>query len=397
LSALVSRLRMSEDRSRRILASITEGFVILDHSWKIVYANPAAAQFFGRSRSQVIGHTFWEAFPELQQRLIEQRLRWGVDTGQPAEFETQSQSPPKWGRMRAYAFPEGVTVFMQDVTAAKQKEEELSSALERFHIAQKAAQMGTWDWNIKTNDLVWSDEIPRIHGLRPEEFDGKLETWIKTIHPEDLPGVQAKIKKALETQEEYCAEFRVTWPNGETRWICGHGRVIADPNGVPVRMVGIGADITAQRREEEAVRRSEKLATVSRLVATMAHEINNPLEAVTNLIYLIRQDKTLCAQTQQLLQMTDEQLARVNHLARQTLGFYRDNSTPQLIDVSRIMEDLLRIFGPRLASKQIHVQKDFESPGTVAAFKGELQQLFSNLLANAIDASPPGGRLILRV
>src|SRR5262249_16088939 len=156
---------------------------------------------------------------------------------------------------------------------------------------------------------IWSDEIPRIHGLTPEQFDGKLETWIKTIHPDDLPGVQAKIQKALQEGEEYYAEFRVVWPDGETLWICGHGKVIVDGQGGPVRMVGMGADITHRRLEEEALRRSEKLVAAGRLAATIAHEINNPLEAVTNLLYMVRQDGGLRQETQALLRVMDEQLS----------------------------------------------------------------------------------------
>src|SRR5262249_58218116 len=101
-------------------------------------------------------------------------------------------------------------------------------------------------------------------------------------------------------------EVRVVWQNGDALWICGHGRVIVDAAGVPVRMVGIGADITHHHLEEEALRRSEKLAAAGRLAATIAHEINNPLEAVTNLVYLIRQDATLSLEARSLLRTTDE-------------------------------------------------------------------------------------------
>jgi PAS domain S-box-containing protein len=245
--------------------------------------------------------------------------------------------------------------------------------------------------------LIWSDEIPRIHGLSPGQFDGKLETWIKTIHPDDLAGVQAKIQKALRNREEYYAEFRVVWPNGETHWICGHGKAIVDEQGKPVRMVGIGADITHRHLEEEALRRSEKLAAAGRLAATIAHEINNPLEAVTNLLYLMRQDSSLGRETRALLRATDEQLSRVNHIARQTLAFYREGNTPETVDVAQVMEELLTIFQARLAARQIRVVKEYENVGTITALRGELRQVLSNLITNAIDASAVGNKLVLRV
>jgi signal transduction histidine kinase len=162
-------------------------------------------------------------------------------------------------------------------------------------------------------------------------------------------------------------------------------------------MVGMGADITHRHVEEEALRRSEKLATAGRLAATIAHEINNPLEAVTNLLYLMRQDSHLSHEAQALLRATDEQLSRVNHIARQTLGFYRDRNTPETVHVVQVLEELLGIFQTRLAARQIHVVKEYERVGAITAFKGELRQVLSNLITNAIDASAVGSRLVLRV
>ncbi len=209
--------------------------------------------------------------------------------------------------------------------------------------------------------------------------------------------MQANIERALKDKEEYYSEFRVVWPNGETHWICGHGRVIVDAEGTPVRMVGIGADITHRHLQEQALRRSEKLAAAGRLAATIAHEINNPLEAVTNLLYLIRQDASLGRETRARLRAADEQLSRVNHIARQTLGFYRDRITAEAVDVAQLMEELLTIFQTRLTARQIRVVKEYESVGAITAFKGELRQVLSNLITNAIDASTLGSKLILRV
>src|SRR5262249_9475760 len=152
---------------------------------------------------------------------------------------------------------------------------------------------------------------------------------------------------------------------GETHWICGHGKVIVDGQGAPVRMVGIGADITHRRLEEEALRRSEKLVAAGRLAATNAPEINNPLEAGNKLLYMVRQDGGLRQETQALLRVMDEQLSRVNHIARQTLGFYRDRNTPETVDVAQVIEELLTIFQTRLAARQIHVVKEYESVGAI--------------------------------
>jgi PAS domain S-box-containing protein len=393
LAALIARLRASEDQARRVLASIAEGFFIVDREWKLAYANQAATEFIGKSAPEIIGPAIWEVLPEIKQTVVEQRLRACAEASLPVEFESHFRG--KWGHMRAYPFSGGVCIFMQDVTAAKSKEAELRHELERLSIAYKAAQMGVWEWNIKTGEMFWSEEIPRMHGVPAAEFNGRLETWIRTVHPEDAPGVRGKLRDALKNRHDYHVEFRVGHPQ-EVRWLSCHGTLTFDQQDQPDRMSGVTVDITDQRLREETLRRAEKLATAGRMVATIAHEINNPLAAVTNLLYLARQDKSLTPGTHAVLRLADEQLARVNHRARQTLGFYRDNSTPESVGLAEMFEKLLAILSDRVAAKHIRVDKEFEESNAVLAIKGEVQQLFSNLLANAIDASASGGRVILR-
>jgi PAS domain S-box-containing protein len=396
-AVIFGTVRESESHARRVLANIEEGFCVLDYDWNFLYINSYGAKLAGCTKEQIVGQNLWQIFPEAQHTTAEQQHRRFTTRHVNAKFETCFPARGAWLRMHAHPLPDGICVFLQDITEARQNEEKLRSVLDRLAVAHKAAQMGTWDWNIKTNELIWSDEIPRIHGLTPEEFDGKLETWLKTIHPEDLERVQSRIQHSLETKEEYHIEFRVLFPNGDVRWVSGHAQVIVDEQGAPVRMVGIGADATHRHREEEALRRSEKLAAAERLAATMAHEINNPLEAVTNLIYLMRRDGRMTEETRQLLRMADEQLARVNHSARQALGFYRDRALAETVDVGQLFEELLAIFQSRLSARDIHVEKEFGDAATLPALKGELRQVLSCLLSNAIDASGTGSRLALRV
>jgi signal transduction histidine kinase len=162
-------------------------------------------------------------------------------------------------------------------------------------------------------------------------------------------------------------------------------------------MVGIGMDITRRRMEEEALRRTEKLAATGRLAATIAHEINNPLEAVTNLMFLIGRDDSIQGDSKQMLSMAEEQLNRINHIAKQTLGFYRERSTAESVDVVQTTDDLLAIFKPRLGGKHLQLIKEYEAVQPVQAFTGELRQVISNLITNAIDASSQGGKIVVRV
>jgi PAS domain S-box-containing protein len=396
---VTDRHRSDAERAKteQILSRLPEGFAVMDHDWNFVYVNESGAQLAGKPREEMIGKNCWEIFPKIAGTQLETEYRRCMKERVPVNFEFPFLPLGRHFEIRALPVPEGISVLYQDVSAAREREAQLRSALDRLAIAHNAANIGTWDWNIRTGELNWSEHIAPIHGLKPEQFDGKLETWLKTIHPDDLPMVQAKIQKAIEERSDYYVEFRTIWEDGKEHWVSGQGKVILGADGQPERMVGIGADIDRRRREEEALRRSEKLAAAGRLAATIAHEINNPLEAVTNLVYLMRQDGSVSAEARELLTMAEEQLARVNHIARQTLAFYRERSVPEMVDVAQTFEELLAILQSRLTAKLVMVEKQFEPVQPLHAFRGEVRQVLSNLLTNAIDASPLQSRLILRV
>jgi signal transduction histidine kinase len=156
----------------------------------------------------------------------------------------------------------------------------------------------------------------------------------------------------------------------------------------------ITRDISAQRQSEEAIRRSEKLATAGRLAASIAHEINNPLEALINLLYLARHDS---ANAQQYLTMAEQEVGRIARLAQQTLGFVRDTGAPGWMDPAVIMDEILQLYSRKLEDRKIRVNRRYRNSRQISGYSGELRQLLANLLVNAVDAMAEGGSLQVRV
>jgi PAS domain S-box-containing protein len=152
----------------------------------------------------------------------------------------------------------------------------------------------------------------------------------------------------------------------------------------------IARDLSAEKTSEEAIRRSEKLATAGRLAASMAHEINNPLEAVINLLYLARHDSRNALE---YLTQAEKEVGRVARLAQQTLGFVRDASSPASMDPAVIMDEILLLYSRKLESRHIRVTRRYRSYYPVDGYSGELRQLLANLLVNAVDAMEDGGTL----
>jgi signal transduction histidine kinase len=169
---------------------------------------------------------------------------------------------------------------------------------------------------------------------------------------------------------------------------------LRNARGKIVGTSAIARDLSAEKQSEDAMRRSEKLATAGRLAASIAHEINNPLEAVVNLLYLARHDSSHAAE---YLAQAEQEVGRVARLAQQTLGFVRDASAPGSMDPAAIMDEVLQLYSGKLVGRQIRVTRRYRSGCEIAGYSGELRQLLANLMVNAVDAMADGGSLQVRV
>jgi PAS domain S-box-containing protein len=158
-------------------------------------------------------------------------------------------------------------------------------------------------------------------------------------------------------------------------------------------VVMVFRDVTADKQAQDVMRKAEKLAAAGRLAATVAHEINNPLEAVCNLIYIVKNSASLPQETVGYLNMAEQELDRVSHITRQTLGFYRDSSEAGPVQVRNVIESVLKLYENKIQSKSIAVELDLAECPLVHGMHGELKQLVANLVSNAADAVGRGGKI----
>ena len=170
-------------------------------------------------------------------------------------------------------------------------------------------------------------------------------------------------------------------------------------NAYPVRTAGqvmrwagvVLVDITERLRSERALRETEKLAVTGRLSASIAHEINNPLEAVTNLLYLLEHHGNLDAEAKLWARSAGHEVARVSEITQQTLRFYRQSSRPELCSLAELLDAVLTLHQGRIATLQVELHREYRDAGELFGLGGELRQLFANLIGNALDAMMPGG------
>lgn len=162
-------------------------------------------------------------------------------------------------------------------------------------------------------------------------------------------------------------------------------------------VVMVFRDATADRKAQAVLRKAEKLAAAGRLAATVAHEINNPLEAVNNLVFLTRSLPDLPESARQYLELMEQQLNRVAHTTRQTLGFYRESSDAAPVKLADVVQSVVKLYENKLKSKNITVEVDTGVVGPIRGLFGELQQVIANLVSNAADAVEPGGKINIAV
>ncbi len=158
-------------------------------------------------------------------------------------------------------------------------------------------------------------------------------------------------------------------------------------------VVMVFRDVTAEKQAQDVMRKAEKLAAAGRLAATVAHEINNPLEAVGNLIYIVKNSAGLPQEVQGYLTLAETELERVSHITRQTLGFYRESSVPEPVQLRSMVESVLRLYDNKMKSKGIAVDLEPSECPPIQGLPGELKQLMANLISNAADAVGQGGRI----
>ena len=377
--------RESRDQVAELVESIAESFIAMDREFRITYVNQRVCEKTGRSREELIGRNLWEDFPAAAasefydgyQKVARERVRHSFLVSY-----TQPDGSHAWFEAHAFPTAEGIAALIRDVTELKTAREALEASEERFRRAQQAANIGAFEWNLLTNQLTWAAKVPTFTEVADsDDFSG----YLRYVDEADRSAVFSTIARVLGGGQHFI-EVRVHPPDGRVLWFYLRAEAVFDETGRPLRVYGIAMDVTERKQAEEALRNSEKIAATGKLAATIAHEINNPLAGVTNLVFLAKENVEAGSPVQQYLAQAEEELQRVAAIVRQTLGFYRGSATPAPLGLAELLRETMGLFEKRLASHNIALEQEIAGPVTVVAIEGEIRQIVTNLIANAIDA-----------
>jgi PAS domain S-box-containing protein len=306
--------------------------------------------------------------------------------------ESYTSLPGEDERLRAIALLQQKAQTLANEVAERKKtqyelqlrEAELTDFLENALIGMH--------WLAADGTILWANKTElAMMGYEREEYVGHS---IAEFHAD--PVRFADLLQRLGRHEElHGAESALRCKDGSIRHVRIHSNVFSQ-NGKFIHTRCFTIDVSEQKRLEQSLIMSEKLASVGRLAASIAHEINNPLEAITNLLFLVKRDIADRSKAERNLQLAIHELERVSHISRQTLGFCRDNSSASDIQICKMLDELLFMYSRKIEGRRIRVEKRYDEAAKITGLGHEIRQVFSNLIANAIDAMPSGGRLVLK-
>jgi PAS domain S-box-containing protein len=253
--------------------------------------------------------------------------------------------------------------------------------------------------------LVWTtDAAGRVLFLNQRWYDytgmtasDDVNVGMRFIHASDLAPMTEAWNLSLRTGKELRIEARLRRRDDVYRWHLFQAVPIRNEAGEIQRWFGTSTDIHDRKLAESALIQAEKLAVTGRMAATIAHEINNPLASITNAAHLIGLVGPVNDQQTELLALLSEEVARVGHIVKSTLGLSRQTTSPAATSMPELIESILTLFERRFLSRNVRITKRYEAPDVVHIVPSELRQVFSNLFSNALDVMPSGGRLLIAV
>ncbi len=398
------------DERLRLALTVAHGIGTWD--WDVVenrvYANEGFARIYGVDPAKAaVGVSLEEFTRNIHPKDIArvgEAIQRAMLTGEEYREEYRLLQPdgsPCWvsavGRLKrdASGIPVRFPGVVFDITNIRLADDALRMSEETHRIAAEVSQLGYCRLDIATLTLVNSTPIFKAHhGYKPEDEFTYVEL-LASLHLEDRERVIHTVQCAIQEQTVYRTEYRVVWPDGSLHWISASGGLIQFEDGTLPQMTGVSLDVTQKHIAELALMQTEKLAAVGRLASSIAHEINNPLESVTNLLFLARGSEDI-DEVHRYLDTADEELRRVSIIANQTLMFHKQSALPREISCPTLVSTVLSMYEGKLRNSAITVEQRDRGQRPIRVYEGDIRQVLSNLLGNAIDAMPHGGRLLIR-
>ncbi len=280
----------------------------------------------------------------------------------------------------------------EDMQELRRLNAAIQASERRYALAQRAANIGSWDWDIQTGTLHWSERIEPLFGFEPGGFAGTYDAFLACVHPEDRQLVQDAVRACLEEETDYDIEHRIVWPDGAVRWIAEIGDVIRSEEGEPRRMMGIVQDVTARKEVEATLQRyaaalESSNEELQQFAYVVSHDLREPLRMVKSYLGLLKQryQGHLDDKADEFIYYAVDGADRMQNLIEDLLNYARVETRgrdPVPTEAEEVLERVLHMM--RFKCEACDAQVIHDPLPTVLADPTQLGQLFQNLIGNAL-------------
>ena len=399
MQLLFSAVEKGED-----VVLITEAEPIDSPGPRVVYVNRAFQRMTGYTADELIGRTPRVLQGPKTERAALDRIRKALKALTPVREQiTNYRKDGTEFRVDLSIFPlanaEGWfthwIAIQREITHEYMLQQELQRSEERYRILAESIPQFVWASDADGTKIFCNQRyLDYIGAGSLTQLDS---SWLMSVHPDERDRVISTWQHAVATGEPYTCEYRMRRKDGVYRHFLARATASRNADGAVERWMGSTTDIHDQKLAETALRQTEKLAAAARLASSISHEINNPLAGAINSIYLVTLDPALSESSRAFLLQAEAELARVAHVTRQTLGFFRQSTAPVMVRLSELMDSALLLFERRLASHAVMVDRRYRTCPEFYCCSDELRQVFANLISNSLDAMPFSGRMLIHI
>ncbi|ELZ44872.1 multi-sensor signal transduction histidine kinase [Halorubrum californiense DSM 19288] len=248
-------------RAEEHLERVSDAYCEVDADWRVTYLNDRAVEVIDLDAEDLLGERIWDLFPGTSGSDGERALREAAETGDPVRFEEHVDRLGADLVVNAYPTPDGVALYFRDVTEKREQERELRELSERLQLAVEGADVGVWDWNVRTDEVRFDEQWAEMIGHSADDLAFDLSTWEDRVHPHDIGDAWSAIEAHFAGEIDlYQCDYRMRTETDDWRWIRDRGRVVEwDEDGDPCRAVGIHIDITEEKSRERELERYRRV------------------------------------------------------------------------------------------------------------------------------------------
>ncbi len=411
-----------KDRFLKTIEAAKEAICLLSPDLIITYTNDATDELFGYQKGELVGKHVSilnvGPTPELvAEKIAGTMKRKGWWEGEISNKRKDGTELTTYATVSAHKDREGRILnfisIQNDITERKKAEEALKYSEERYALAQRVANIGSWDWDIRTGNLEWSEKIEPMFGFGLGEFKATYEAFLECVHPEDRQHVIDSVNACIEKGKNYDIEHRIVWPDGTVRWVSETGNVIHDENNRAMRMLGVVKDITERKQAEDVLKRdketverlvnertqellhaqaeldkAKRLSDIGTLAATVAHELRNPLGVIKTASYNIRRKRKNLLLDKHLDNI-EKKISESNQIINNLLSYSRIKiPTYEKIEIYELLNECIAFTKKRFYNQNVSIFKNY-GPTKKKFIDGDplqIGEVFNNILTNAYQS-----------